>query len=82
MMELVANCDRFKILKHSTTTPYAFTEFGVSMLPSVLSSQKAIDTRITQGRFFCNNERTVPVLYHCVIAFDTISKAFALMSGY
>ena len=46
MTELVANCDRFKTLKHSTTTPFAFTEYGVSMLPSVLSSQKAIDTSI------------------------------------
>lgn len=46
MMELVANCDRFKTLKHSTTTPFAFTEFGVSMLPSALSNQKAIDTSI------------------------------------
>jgi len=34
--ELVANCDRFKILKHSTVTPYAFTEQGVAMLSSVL----------------------------------------------
>ena len=46
MMELITNCDRFKTLKHSSSTPYAFTEFGVSMLPSVLSSQKAIDTSI------------------------------------
>ena len=46
MQELVANCDRFKMLKHSTSTPYAFTVFGVSMLPSVLNSQKAIETSI------------------------------------
>lgn len=46
MKELVANCDRFNMLKHSTSAPYAFTEFGVSMLPSVLNSQKAIDTSI------------------------------------
>lgn len=46
MMELVANCDRFKTLKHSTTPPYAFTEFGVSMLPSALSNQTAIETSI------------------------------------
>lgn len=45
-MELVANCDRFKTLKHSTTPPYAFTEFGVSMLPSALSNQTAIETSI------------------------------------
>ena len=46
MQELVANCDRFKTLKHSTSAPYAFTVFGVSMLPSVLNSQKAIETSI------------------------------------
>jgi hypothetical protein len=40
--ELVANCDQFEILKHSSTNPYAFTEHGVAMLASVLSSQKAI----------------------------------------
>jgi len=42
MLELVTNCDRFKTLKHSTTEPYAYTEHGVSMLPSVMSTQKAI----------------------------------------
>ena len=46
MRELVANFDRFKTLKHSTTPPFAFTEYGVSMLPSALSNQKAIDTSI------------------------------------
>ena len=49
MRELVANCDRFNVLKHSTSAPYAFTVFGVSMLPSVLTSQKAIDTSIKIG---------------------------------
>jgi hypothetical protein len=44
--ELVANCDRFITLKHSTSAPHAFTVFGISMLPSVLNSQKAIDTSI------------------------------------
>ena len=40
MMELVAICDRFKTLKHSTTTAYAFTEFGVSnVLSSLISKQ-------------------------------------------
>lgn len=46
MMELVTNCDRFRTLKHSTSEPYAYTEYGVSMLPSVMSTQKAIDTSI------------------------------------
>ena len=29
--ELVTNCDRFNILKHSSTSPYAFTEQGVAI---------------------------------------------------
>lgn len=33
--ELVANCDRFKNLKHSSALPNAFTEGGVAMLSSV-----------------------------------------------
>jgi len=44
--ELVANCDRFKPLKHSTALPYAFTEHGVAMLSSVLNSEKAIMVNI------------------------------------
>ncbi len=44
--ELVANCDRFKNLKHSTSNAYAFTEHGVTMLASVLNSDKAIEISI------------------------------------
>lgn len=38
--ELVANCDRLKKLKHSSSNAYAFTEHGVTMLSSVLNSKK------------------------------------------
>ena len=31
LRELVAVCDRFAILKHSSSLPYAFTEEGVAM---------------------------------------------------
>lgn len=41
-IELVANCDRFKTLKHSSSFPYAFTEQGVAMLSAVLRSDTAI----------------------------------------
>ena len=37
--ELVANCDRFNSLKHSTVRSYAFTEQGVAMLSTVLRSE-------------------------------------------
>ena len=44
--ELVTNCDRFKVLKHSSSLPYAFTEQGVAMLSSVLNSERAIKINI------------------------------------
>ncbi len=44
--ELVANCDRFKNLKHSTTNPFAFTEQGVAMLSAVLRSEIAVKVSI------------------------------------
>lgn len=44
--ELVANCDRFKTLKHSSVNPYAFTEQGVAMLSSVLRSDVAVKVSI------------------------------------
>ena len=44
--ELVTNCDRFKLLKHSSSLPYAFTEQGVAMLSSVLKSKRAIQVNI------------------------------------
>jgi len=44
--ELVANCDRFESLKHSTALPHVFTEQGVSMLSAVLRSDKAIKISI------------------------------------
>jgi hypothetical protein len=50
--ELVANCDRFKVLKHSTVNPYAFTEQGVAMLSSVLNSERSILVNIAIMRTF------------------------------
>ncbi len=50
--ELVAKCDRFKNLKHSSSNPYAFTELGVSMLSAVLKSKIAIDVSINIIRAF------------------------------
>lgn len=44
--ELVANCDRFATLKHSSSNPYAFTEQGVAMLSAVLRSETAIEVSI------------------------------------
>ena len=46
MAELVANCDRFNSLKHSTVHSYAFTEQGVAMLSTILRSETAIQVSI------------------------------------
>ena len=60
--ELVANCDRFKSLKHSTVLPHVFTEQGVSMLSAVLRSETAIkvsiqimDAFVGMRKFIANN---------------------------
>lgn len=44
--ELVTNCDRFNMLKHSSVNPFAFTEQGVAMLSAVLKSDTAVRTSI------------------------------------
>lgn len=45
-VQLVAFCDRFKSLKHSTVNPFAYTEQGVAMLATVLKSKTAVDVSI------------------------------------
>ena len=50
--ELVTNCDRFKMLKHSTVNPYVFTEEGIYMLAAVLKSDISIDVNIEIIRTF------------------------------
>ena len=44
--ELVENFDRFKTLKHSSSIPKAFTEKGIYMLATILTTKKAIQTTI------------------------------------
>ena len=55
--ELVANCDRLKVLKHSVSFPHAFTEQGVAMLSSVLNSERAIQVNIYIMRAFVKLRR-------------------------
>lgn len=73
--ELVANCDRFSSLKHSTVCPFAFTEQGVAMLASVLRSETAIrvsirimDAFVSMRHFLKNNadvfRRLSTIEYH------------------
>ena len=51
-MELVAKCDRFCRLKHSTVFPLVFTEHGAIMAANVLNSQRAIEASVYVVRAF------------------------------
>ena len=73
--ELVANCDWFNSLKHSTVRSYAFTEQGVAMLSTVLRSETAIrvsirimDAFVAMRRFMVTNaevfQRLSTMEYH------------------
>lgn len=44
--KLVAICDRFKTLKHSTVNPHVFTEAGVAMLSAILHTPIAIQVSV------------------------------------
>ena len=50
--ELVTNCDHLKKLKYSYQNAYAFTEHGVTMLASVLNSERAIEINVKIVRTF------------------------------
>jgi hypothetical protein len=60
--ELVANCDRFKSLKHSSSLPYAFLESGVAMISTILKtpntirvSMQIIDAFVEMRQFLKDN---------------------------
>jgi hypothetical protein len=55
--ELITICDRFNMMKHSPTPPYAFTEQGVAMLSSVLNSERAVQVNIQIMRTFTRLRR-------------------------
>ena len=50
--EVVTNCDHLSKLRFSPVLPYVFTEQGISMLSSVLNSERAIMVNIQIMRTF------------------------------
>lgn len=85
--ELVAICDRFNPLKHSSVTPYAFTEQGIYMLSAVLRSQTAIDVSIrimdafvAMRHFLSDNaqlfQRLANIEYHQIETDKRIDEVF------
>ncbi len=88
-IKLVADCDRFEKLKHSSSLPYAFTEQGVAMLSAVLKSETAIKVSIQimqafvdMRKFITNNalifqrlEKLEKVSFESDAKFEQIFKA-------
>jgi len=50
--ELVAKCDQFVNLKHSSVAPRAFTEYGALMAANVLNSERAVEVSVYVIRAF------------------------------
>jgi hypothetical protein len=74
---LVAICDRFATLKHSTSLPYAFTEQGVAMLSSVLNSERAIQVNILIMRAFTKLRELLLTHKDLAIKLETLEKKYA-----
>lgn len=72
--ELVANCDRFEGLKHSSVNPYAFTEQGVSMLSAVLRSETAIQVSIRIINAFVEMRKFLVVNASLFERLETVEK--------
>ncbi len=71
---LVANCDRFETLKHSSALPYAFTEQGVAMLSAVLRSDTAINVSIKIMQAFVDMRRLLVTSTPLLDRLDTLEK--------
>ena len=65
--ELIAKCDEFIPLRHSSSFPYAFTEHGVAMLASVLNSERAIEINIENcDTKFSEHEKSIREIIHAL----------------
>jgi hypothetical protein len=72
--ELVANCDRFNSLKHSTLNPYVFTEQGVAMLSAVLKSNIAIDVSIQIMNAFVEMRKQISQSHGLIQRIERVEK--------
>jgi len=78
--ELVAICDRFNPLKHSTVLPYAFAEQGIAMLSSVLHSNRAIRVNIQIMRAFIQLQRMALTYTELKRKIEAMEKKYDIQS--
>ena len=76
--ELVTSCDQFKMLKHSTSLPYAFTEQGISMLSAVLKSDIAIEISIKIIESFVSMRKSISSSSLIFDRFERIEQKLSL----
>ena len=74
MEELVANCDRFKTMKHSSVPMTAFTEHGILMLASVLKSKIAIEASIRITNAFVAMRKALASIAPMLARLDTMER--------
>ena len=74
MEELVANCDRFKTMKHSSVPMTAFSEHGILMLASVLKSETAITASIRITNTFVAMRKALASIAPILSRIDTVER--------
>ncbi|OGW82659.1 MAG: hypothetical protein A3C47_00525 [Omnitrophica bacterium RIFCSPHIGHO2_02_FULL_51_18] len=74
--EVVTHCDHLQSLKFSSHLPYAFTELGVSMLSSVLNSERAIMVNLEIMRTFSRLKELLLHHKNLQIRLDELEKKY------
>lgn len=74
MDELVANCDRFKMMKHSSVPMCAFTEHGIIMLTSVLKSDVAVEASIRITKTFVAMRKALASVAPVLNRLETVER--------
>ena len=71
---LVTNCDRFKMMKHSSSPMRAFNEHGVIMLANVLKSESAVRTSVQIVRAFVAMRRALASMVPMMARLDAVER--------
>ena len=79
--EVVANCEHLNNLKYSPNLAYAFTEYGVVMLASVLNSERAIEVNIQIVRVFTRLREMVLTHKDILLKLEQLEKQVVNNSG-
>jgi hypothetical protein len=78
-MGLVENFHRFRLLKHSTTMPKAFTEKGLYMLATILKSRQATETTLAIIEIFAKVKELSHLIHQAQTLPENSPKQKSLM---